>query len=263
MIRPTTIPETLEELLIEHAVAREALRLGFKHHKFLARPLRGISRKRKDIADVFAYDLGLQTYIDMLRIEWLVGTGGLLSRAPRRAQSALILIDAFQPEGVTKLAQDSVFMMPHLGVLSTVHPEVAMEIFEKDCLVRLGTCVAPRGQVQKENEQEEVMEIKAEMPDGTVIAKKLILGTLEKIPLKQFEQAIVEIVPGRAFDIGAGLGQTLSTTIEGGVVGMIIDARGRPLVLPEDPEKRRRKLLEWFGVLDVYPEQIHERSEVN
>ncbi|MHA2429235.1 MAG: glutamate mutase L [Candidatus Hermodarchaeia archaeon] len=41
MIRPTTIPQTLEELIIEHAVAREALRLGLNHHKFLARGLRG------------------------------------------------------------------------------------------------------------------------------------------------------------------------------------------------------------------------------
>ena len=29
MIRPTTIPQTLEDLMIEHAVAREAIRLGF------------------------------------------------------------------------------------------------------------------------------------------------------------------------------------------------------------------------------------------
>ena len=44
MIRPTSVPETLEDLMIEHAVAREALRLGFQHHKYLARPLRGIRR---------------------------------------------------------------------------------------------------------------------------------------------------------------------------------------------------------------------------
>jgi len=35
MIRPTTIPQTWEDLIIEHAVAREAIRLGFQHHKSL------------------------------------------------------------------------------------------------------------------------------------------------------------------------------------------------------------------------------------
>jgi uncharacterized protein (TIGR01319 family) len=35
MIRPTTIPHTYEDLLIEHAVSREALRLAFEHHNTL------------------------------------------------------------------------------------------------------------------------------------------------------------------------------------------------------------------------------------
>ena len=30
MIRPTTVPQSLEELFIEQAIAREALRLSFK-----------------------------------------------------------------------------------------------------------------------------------------------------------------------------------------------------------------------------------------
>ena len=40
-------------------------------------------------------------------------------------------------------------MMPHLGVLSTIHPAAATEVFEKDCLIRLGTCVAPVGAVKR------------------------------------------------------------------------------------------------------------------
>jgi uncharacterized protein (TIGR01319 family) len=44
MIRPTTIPQTLKDLITEHAVAREALRLGFLHHKQLARGLMGVQR---------------------------------------------------------------------------------------------------------------------------------------------------------------------------------------------------------------------------
>ena len=157
MIRPTTIPQTIEDLVVEHAVAREALRLGFEHHKLLARPLRGVQRRRT-IADIFEQEAFEETYIDMLHVDWLAGTGGLLSHAPRRAQSALMLIDSFQPEGVTKLAQDSIFMMPHLGVLSTVHPKAAMDIFENDCLVRIGDCIAPRGE-GKEGEESKQLDL--------------------------------------------------------------------------------------------------------
>src|SRR5437868_2719437 len=42
MIRPTTIPQRLQDLQVEQAVAREALRLAFDHHKSLARGLEGM-----------------------------------------------------------------------------------------------------------------------------------------------------------------------------------------------------------------------------
>jgi len=38
-----------------------------------------------------------------------------------------------------------------------------------------------------------------------------------------------------------------------------LDARGRPLILPEDSEERRRRLLRWFSTLDAYPKDAIER----
>ncbi len=254
MIRPTTIPQSVEDMVVEHAVAREALRLGFEHHKLLARPLRGIQRRRT-IADIFEQRAFEETYIDMTHVDWLAGTGGLLSHAPRRAQSALMLIDGFQPEGVTKLAQDSVFMMPHLGVLSTVHPKAALEIFEKDCLVRIGVCIAPRG-VGKEGK--DVMKVIVRMPDNLVLEEHVDVGSIKKISLKEGEKAEVEIFPFRGGDVGRGSGKRRKVVVEGGVVGIILDARGRPLILPDDNNERKQKLIEWFKALDAYPERLYE-----
>jgi len=42
MIRPTTIPQSLEALIIEQAIAREALRLSFEQHKKFAVHLKGV-----------------------------------------------------------------------------------------------------------------------------------------------------------------------------------------------------------------------------
>src|ERR1051326_4726121 len=81
----------------------------------------------------------------MMDLNMIVGSGGVLSHAPRREQAALMMMDAYQPEGVTELAVDSIFMMPQLGVLSTVEPRAATQVFDRDCLVRLGTVVAPAG----------------------------------------------------------------------------------------------------------------------
>jgi uncharacterized protein (TIGR01319 family) len=255
MIRPTIIPQTLDQLMIEHAVAREALRLGFKHHKTLARPLFGTTLSDEERFKVLAsrdWDR-TATYIDMLRVDCLGGTGGLLSHAPRRVQSMMILIDGFQVEGVTRLFQDSVFMMPHLGVLSTVHPKAALEIFEKDCLVPLGTCIAFRGVIKEGEQNKDVATIRLRMPDGETIERRPAYGTIERIPLKVAETAQAEIHPDSKFDVGAGYGKRLVKAVQGGVVGIIIDARGRPLDLPTDDERRISRLREWSDALNVYP----------
>ena len=52
MIRPTTIPQTLDELQIEQAIAREALRLAFVQHKQFAVGLKGVQQERT-ISDAF------------------------------------------------------------------------------------------------------------------------------------------------------------------------------------------------------------------
>ena len=258
MIRPTIIPQLIDALVLEHAVAREALRLGFSHHRSLARGLRGVQRQR-DVSDLFEQSMEEESYIDMMRINIIAGTGGLLSHAPRRAQTALILTDAFQPDGVTKLAQDSVFMMPHLGVLSTVHPQAAMEIFEKDCLVRIGTCIAPKGQA---NESESsIATIELTIPSGENIIEEIRQGEIRRIALGEGQLAQAKIRPKPNMDVGAGPGKELETKIEGGVVGIVLDGRGRPIALSEDHVARKRQLIKWFRAINAYPQEALDRYE--
>lgn len=251
MIRPTTIPQTMRELIVEHAIAREALRLGFQHHKNLARPLEGV------LADTGIHRIfdqaSVETYIDLMKLGYVVGTGGLLSHAPRRVQSMLMLIDGFQPEGVTRLMQDSVFMMPHLGVLSMVNPKAAMEVFRKDCLVLLGTCVAPKGELKTKEQDLELGRITIKMPNGEVLEKELKSGTIMRIPLGEKEKAEVEMNPHHGFDFGNGPGKITKAMVAGGVVGIILDGRGRPIAMQEDEEAQRKKIIEWSRALDAYP----------
>jgi len=250
MIRPTTIPQTLEDLLIEHAIAREAIRLGFQHHKSLARELKGVHRERT-ISDVFEQEVK-ETYIDMKKINMIIGTGGLLSHTPRRQQAALILIDAFQAEGVVRLTVDSAFMMPHLGVLSTVHPRAALDVLEKDCLVRLGTAVVFSGTSEKDKIIGKV-QLKTESETYSLDVK---YGELYCIPIGLNVKANLQAKPENDFDVGAGKGKTVTATLEGGVVGVIIDGRGRPLALPEEADERKRLLLNWFRAIKAYPLKV-------
>ena len=249
MIRPTIIPQTVPYLMLEQAVNREGMRIAFQHHRMLATPLRGVVTKRTLDLKVEIHE----SYIKMLQVGMIIGSGGPNAHAPRRVQAGLMLIDAFQPEGVTKLCVDSVFMMPHLGVLSGLAPEAALSVLDRDCLIRLGTCIAPAGQV---NEGEIALEFSAKMPDGSTIERSVSCGSMDKVPLGLGETAEAELKPHKSLDLGMGYGKVVETKVEGGVVGIIIDARGRPLVLPSDEEERKKKLVEWYTAIEAYPKKF-------
>jgi hypothetical protein len=224
--------------------------LAFIHHKSLAVGLRGVQRQRS-IGDVFEQSGSGDTLIDMMKLGIMVGSGGVLSHAPRRVQSALMMLDAFEPEGITWLTVDSIFMMPQLGVLSTVHPQAAMQVFDKDCLIRLGTGIAPAGTAR---EGEQICKFEFTMPDGSKLEEKLHYGEMKRIDLPEGQVADATIDPARGFDMGHGRGRGFKEKIHGGVAGIILDGRGRgPLGLPEDPVKRVQKLSQWIEALDVYP----------
>ena len=242
MIRPTTIPYTLEDLLIEQAVSREALRLALDHHKSLARGLTGVQQERS-IGDVFEQKGAGETLVKMMALNMIVGSGGVLSHAPRREQSALMMIDAYQPEGVTELTVDSIFMMPQLGVLSTVLPEAATQVFDRDCLIRLGTVVAPVGNTRG---GEPLATVRTEGFEAA-----LQPGTLQVMPLGADEFRDLEIIPARGVDAGSGKGKPHTARVRGGLAGLILDSRGRPLQLPADDRTRVAKLREWLQAFSL------------
>jgi len=261
MIRPTTIPQILEDLMIEQAVAREAIGRGFIHHKSIARHLKGIRKERK--METMFDQVYEDTYIKMLDVKIIVGTGGLLSHAPRRVQSLLCLTDAFQPEGITRMFQDSVFMMPHLGVLSTVNQDAAWNIFDKDCLLRLGTIIAPAERERTRKIGEKVMRVELKMPNDQILTENVNFGDIKRIYLPAGQNIKAIIQPYGGFDIGAGPGVNFETSLMGGEVGIILDGRGRPLQLPLDVDSRIELIIQWLLSLDAYPQDLLKTRSFN
>ena len=257
MIRPTTVPQSLEELVIEQAIAREALRLSFVQHKAFAVNLKGVQKERT-ISDAFEQSDSGQSLVDMMELDLIVGSGGVLSHAPRREQSAKMLIDSFLPEGITSLAVDSIFMMPQLGVMANIDKKsiaeearvAALEVFEKDCLIRLGTCVAPVGNMSK---NEVPLKINLEFKNGE--KKSIDLQSDELIRIEVgYEEVKAELIPAKGINVGAGKGEKIDTIIFGGQVGLIFDGRGRPLDVGSEPKKRISNLKKWASALNEYPE---------
>jgi hypothetical protein len=88
-----------------------------------------------------------------------------------------------------------------------------MEIFEKDCLVRIGTCIAPKGEI-KNDDQKIIMSVKVELPNNEIIEETITAGTIKQIPLQVHQKASVDLHPSRGFDLGAGPGRELKIDVQ-------------------------------------------------
>tara|TARA_Y100000590_G_scaffold467146_1_gene644983 strand:+ start:502 stop:2286 length:1785 start_codon:yes stop_codon:yes gene_type:complete len=245
MIRPTTIPQTLDDLKIEQAICREALRLSFDQHKKFAVSLKGIQQERT-ISDTFEQKMTGESLVDMNKLDMIVGSGGVLSHAPRREQAFRMLVDSFLPVGITQISVDSIFMMPQLGVLSSVHEKAAVEVFNKDCLVRLGTCIAPEG---SSDENVDILDYKLHLHD------KFIEGTLKFGELllldAPYESFDVSITTKNNFTINGN--KDFNSKVYGGEVGILLDGRGRPFKFDINLENRIKKISEWSKKTNEYP----------
>ncbi len=249
MIRPTTIPQSLESLIFEQAVAREALRLAYKQHKEFATTLKGVQQQRT-VGDTFNQEVAGNTIVDNMKLNLLVASGGVLSHAPSMNQTAMMLVDAFEPEGCTNLAKDSIFMMPHLGVLSAVHPEAAAQVFERDCLIYLGTCIAAKG-LGKEGKPCFSWTLEGDIESSGTCN----FGDIELIEMTPDQRATITCDPARGFDLGAGNGKKITHELRGGTVGLILDARGRPLGLPKERQQCQQTISRWVENMALYEER--------
>ena len=233
MIRPTSIPQTLEDLWLEQAVCREALRLALFHHRSLAVGLSGVQQQR-GIADIFSQTASRADLVDMMRLDLVIGSGGVLSHAPDRVSAALMILEGFELQGFTQIAVDSIFMMPHLGVLASVHPDAAREIFLHDCLVSVAHALVPVFPRKRPAESVLAHVSVDGRPAGTITA-----GRVGHIELEPGAAVRLTVEPeGRNIDVGAGAGATLEREFTAGLCGVLLDGRNRPLRTPPSTEEQ-------------------------
>jgi hypothetical protein len=91
-----------------------------------------------------------------------------------------------------------------------------------------------------------------EEPDGERVSGDLPFGELLRVPFEG--EALVRVTPASGVDVGAGRGEAIERRVGAGMVGLVIDTRGRPLTLPEDRAERLSALERWSREMDGYPE---------
>jgi hypothetical protein len=226
-MRPATIPQVNRELWLEQALAREAICATLE----IARP---------------GWNLGAaQPAPDAMPLcDTIVISGGALAQAPRPGQAALILLDALQPVGVSTLVLDTYGLAPALGSVAAVKPLAAVEALDAGGFTNLATVVTPVGEARP---GETVLRVKVSYNDDSELDLEVKHGSLEVLPLPLGQEAVLELHPRRGFDVGlGGRGKAGRRRVSGGLAGLIIDARGRPIPLPREPKQRQERMQQWL-----------------
>jgi hypothetical protein len=219
---PGSIPMNAETLAIEQAIARQVIRRAFQ--QTLAR--------YPDLGTTF---------------EPIMASGAVINMAPTPAQSLLMLLDGIQPTGVTTLVLDQNGILPGLGAIAKINQILPVQVLESGAFLNLGTVISP---VSDARYGTPILRVRLEYDAGNDTRMDIRQGSINVLPLQNGQTARIHFQALRTVEITPGHPRELeSFKIVGGACGAIIDARGRPVVLPADASRRREMIKKWSLVL--------------
>lgn len=227
---PTSIPETIEELAIEQATAKAAMRAAVR--QVSAGFPEGHPSPGPGLLPSF---------------EPILAAGSTLVRAPTLGNSMLMLLDGLQPTGVTTLVLDQNYLSPVLGAAAAVNPLLAVQVLDSSTFQYLGTVISP---VSSTRPGTPVLRVKMVYASGHETTLDVKQGSLETLPLSLGQSAQIHLQPLHRSDVGmGGPGRGGKLKVQGGALGVVIDARGRPLRLPENAIRRTELFKKWLWTL--------------
>jgi hypothetical protein len=155
----------------------------------------------------------------------------------------LMLLDAIQPVGILPILIDQNNLLPLLGAAAVRNNYLPVQVIDSGAFIGLGTILSV---ISSANYGEQILRVKMTYSDGTDARVDVKFGGLEVLPLPSGQTARLTLQPLQRADIGMGPGRGGSITVTGGAMGVVIDARGRPLQFPSDPVRRRELIKKWY-----------------
>ena len=217
-LRPWTTPTLAEDRVALNAVAREVILSS------TAAPALNLHWQQADL---------------------VLLSGAPVARGCKPNALMLLAVDTLDLRGIFSVAVDTTGLASAFGALASVNPDAAAQVIERDALVTLGTVLVPT--FSNRFIEGPALQALIETARGGRLEVQVAAGSLELIPLGAGEKAQVQIRPARGVELGVPLKNgKFEREIEGGAVGLLIDARGRPLPFAPNLEQQRDRAQKWL-----------------
>ena len=222
---PGTLPATGDDHAIAQAISRQVMYLA-------------VRSAQKDFPGGGQASKGVMPPLDLI----LAG-GGAVSDGLSLGQGLLMLLDAIQPVGILPILIDQNNLLPLLGAAAVRNNYLPVQVIDSGAFIGLGTVISV---VASANYGEQILRVKMTYGDGTDVRADVKFGGLDILPLPSGQSARLSLQPLSRADAGLGPGRSGTITVTGGAMGVVIDARGRPLQFPSDPVRRRELIKKWY-----------------
>ena len=180
--------------------------------------------------------------------EPIIAAGRVITNAPKQGQVLMMLLNGFQPSGVTTLALDQNNLGAILGAAAEETPLLTVQSLDANNFTNLCTVVSPVGKAPAGTT---ILRLHIRYSEGNETTVDIKNGALEIISIPMGQTVNVRLQPLHRFDVGmGGPGASGSIKITGGMMGLVVDARGRPLSLPADPLRRIEAVQKWHWMVN-------------
>lgn len=219
---PGSVPATTETLAIEQAVTRQILNLAMRTHE---------NRYQTQLTG----------------FEPMIAAGATLTEASP-GQALLMLLDGLQPTVTSSFVLDPHGLGSALGSAAAVNTILPIQVIESNAFLNLGTVISP---ISGARNGTPLITLHLELETGEESTYEIHKGSLVRLPIPAGQSATIQMEMLRKVEIDQlRRDGNLSFQVTGGACGAVIDARGRPIVLPADPSRRRDTLKKWAANLE-------------
>ncbi len=176
-------------------------------------------------------------------INQVIVSGEIFSQFFSYGDTLLTLLDSLSPSSISTFYIDMHEILPVLGAISKINRYLPVQLMETSAIALLAKVIPFKSNVKIGTELANVI---LEFEDGNRIESIIEQGMIYQLPVPTgtFVNMIVEQKVKLESDTILK-NYEKGFTLQGGLCGLIIDARGRPVLIPKDSLKRKEIQKVW------------------